>query len=107
VSEAILFSWNAIKSPTVGGEICSRFGMLSWVAGVLGGGEVGGGVGDGPKAEIDTGVVTGLKVRIRVCEEVCACWGGVKVGCSCWAGQVRVVKSGCSSRGVQVGVVIS
>jgi hypothetical protein len=99
VSEAILFSWNAIKSPTVGGEICSRFGMLSWVAGVLGGGEVGGGVGDGPKAEIDTGVVTGLKVRIRVCEEVCACWGCVKVGCH--VGQANL---GWSSQDVQVGV---
>jgi hypothetical protein len=41
VSGELLFSWNAIKLPPVGGEKCSRRGRFSGGAGVEGGGEVG------------------------------------------------------------------
>jgi hypothetical protein len=47
VSGALLFSWNVIRTPPVGGEKCSCCDRFSGGAGVEGGGEVG--------AEVDGG----------------------------------------------------
>jgi hypothetical protein len=55
VSGVLLFSWNAITTPPVGGEKCSRRGRFDGGAGVEGGGEVRAEV-DGIEDEIDVGV---------------------------------------------------
>jgi hypothetical protein len=82
VSGEVLFSRNAIKTHTVGGEKCSRCGRLRGDVGGEGEGEVGAEVGDGVEDEIDVCVgmmegvggdcdVTGLRVAICVGDGEC------------------------------------